>query len=53
MYPEEGKKIGRTKNVVEENDSDFYYKRAPSPPHPPPRHKQDPGNMSHMNLIEL
>lgn len=52
MYPEEGKKIGRTKSVVEE-DCDFYYKTAPAPPHPPPRHKQDPGNMSNMNLIEL
>lgn len=51
MYPEEGKKIARTKSAVTD-DSDFYYS-ATEKPLPPPRHKQEiVGKTSH-DLIEL
>ncbi|VVC32034.1 Pleckstrin homology domain,PH domain-like [Cinara cedri] len=54
MYPEEGKKIGRMQNMVEEKDCDFYYTTKTMVPLPPPRHKlQDTGKMSNFNLIEL
>jgi len=57
MYPEEGKKIGRTKNVLDESDRDFYYSRTNSvttiTPHPPPRHKQEIVKTSNFNLIEF
>lgn len=58
MYPEENKKIGRAKNIMDEKDCDFYYSVAATTtatkPLPPPRHnKQDAGKTSNFNLIEF
>lgn len=59
MYPEENKKIGRAKNIMDEKDCDFYYSATTTTtkattPLPPPRHnKQDTGKTSNFNLIEF
>ncbi|XP_022172950.1 pleckstrin homology domain-containing family J member 1-like isoform X2 [Myzus persicae] len=53
MYPEEGKKIGRTKrSVADEDDSDLFF-NPPTDPLPPPRHKHDASKTAVSNLIEL
>lgn len=50
MYPEEGKKIARTKSAV--TDSEFYCPLTEKPL-PPPRHKQEIVGRTSYDLIEL
>lgn len=53
MYPEEGKKIGRTKSQLADDSNLFFNLMTPTDPLPPPRHKHDAGKTTELNLIEL
>ncbi|KAL5239924.1 hypothetical protein ACI65C_007334 [Semiaphis heraclei] len=53
MYPEEGKKIGRTKRSAADGDGGDLFFNPPTDPLPPPRHKHDADKTADLNLIEL
>jgi hypothetical protein len=53
MYPEEGKKIGRTKRSAADGDDNDLFFNLPTNPLPPPRHKHDACKTVESNLIEL
>lgn len=53
MYPEEGKKIGRTKRSAADGDDNDLFFNLPTDPLPPPRHKHDVCKTAELNLIEL
>ncbi|CAH1709792.1 pleckstrin homology domain-containing family J member 1-like [Aphis gossypii] len=53
MYPEEGKKIGRTKRSAADGDDNDLFFNLPTDPLPPPRQKHDVCKTAELNLIEL